>query len=169
MENIYEIVRRNKNEAINILLLIEGNELTFEETEETDIPYILISLRDGELLELPVSKVKLNDKKDDILLYIDEFKEWINTFKPISFSVNYVYESIYDMYKHADCDLEYKRYIESVEGIILIKEIEDFSTKDKSLDIYLKPNDSNDIIYINNISIEASDNEIEDLVENYRN
>lgn len=92
MKNLYEVLNENRIEAVEKLKKF-GKTLEFDYDENNNVderPFVLISNRYGEIYDIEVSKVKL-DTNNNIMLYIDDWGEWVNETECLSASADNVY------------------------------------------------------------------------------
>lgn len=96
MEDMFEVMKRNKEKAI-ALLKEHGGHLNFtsDESDNTDDnrPYVLITNRYDEILDLVVDEAKLNSH-DEIEVLIGEWNEWVKIEWCLSATPNNVYMAI---------------------------------------------------------------------------
>ena len=92
MKDIYEIISDNFKEAINLLKKSKNDELNIIEQD----CYVLITNRDNEYCDVQATKVRLNEEKNDIEIYIEEWNEWISVNLCCVSTENFVYLAIDD-------------------------------------------------------------------------
>lgn len=94
MISIYEAVASNKNEAKE-LLRNNGNHVTF--TDDSDLPYVLLSDDDGVVGDFRVTEARLNEH-DEIEIFIPDepYEDWIPGNYALSMSIDEVYQKVND-------------------------------------------------------------------------
>ena len=92
MKSLYDVLNENRLEAIEKLKKF-GNTLEFNYDEENDIderPYVLIEDRHGFINDFSVSKVCL-DENNNIMLYVEDWDEWVYENECLSTTIDNVY------------------------------------------------------------------------------
>lgn len=98
MANLFEQMNNKRNEIIKLMEEKNQFEISFENVDEYDMPYILINDGLGEFIEITITAAKLinsNEKK-----YIDFYSsdlQWINEDDALSTTANNVYNTIYQV------------------------------------------------------------------------
>ena len=93
MEDMFEVMKRNKEKAI-ALLKKHDRHLKFVNNDNDDNrPYVLITNRYDEILDLVVDEVKLNSN-DEIEVLIGEWDEWVKIEWCLSATPNNIYMAI---------------------------------------------------------------------------
>ena len=100
MINLFEQMNNNRNEIIKLMEEKNQFEISFETIDEFDIPYIIVRDEYDMLVEIPITKAKLqiNDRKQYYIdFYSDETEEWIDEDDALSTTANNVYNTIYQV------------------------------------------------------------------------
>ena len=97
MKNLYDVLYHNRKEALEKLKKF-GNILEFPYTEDPYVderPWVFIAGSDG-ICDMPVSKVNLAHN-DTIMLYIEDWDEWVDENECLSTTIDNVYQTIGSM------------------------------------------------------------------------
>lgn len=95
MKDLYNVLHENRKEATEKLRNFD-NTLVFKYDKNNNIdkrPYVLISDRHGYINDFLISKVCLG-KNDYIMLYIEDWDEWVCEDECLSTTINNVYQAI---------------------------------------------------------------------------
>lgn len=96
MVNLFEQMNNNRNEIIKLMEEKNQFEISFENVDEYDMPYILINDGLGEFIEITITAAKLvnNDGKKYIDFYSSDL-QWIDEDDALSTTANNVYMTMY--------------------------------------------------------------------------
>ena len=114
MKNIWNIIGKNKKEAIelikknigvNVELDFSKNHTEEEIEREECFPFVLISNRHFTIGDYTIGKVKLIKNKgtnnsDTLEIYVNEWEEWVSISECLSSTENNVYLAIEDFFNN---------------------------------------------------------------------
>lgn len=98
MANLFEQMNNKRNEIIKLMEEKNQFEISFENVDEYDMPYILINDGLGEFIEITITAAKLinNNEKKYIDFYSSDL-QWIDEDDALSTTANNVYNTIYQV------------------------------------------------------------------------